>query len=333
MSLVELIVKVLRVKSVELIALLMNTLIMLVFYNLLYENSEVVYPLRLSGFVILVYFIIVTVRYRGFIEKLKESKVSPDYDNLSDNSSEEEILDTISHIHKNYLKEIHTLKQFISDRDNLFSQWIHNMKTSITVIDLACEKSSSHTKDDKQINDIKEENNLLKKNLEEALTVLRLEDFSRDYVLSSCNLRELVNDVVNGKKRDYIYKRVFPKVDIDEDTYVYTDKKWCGYMLEQILSNAIKYSNNKKGSKIEVYEVNNSDTVGLFIKDEGIGITKEDLSRVFEPFFTGSNGRIERSSTGIGLYMVKIIAKKLGHSVEIESVIGVGTQVKIIFNK
>ncbi|MBS4538957.1 sensor histidine kinase [Clostridium sp. D2Q-11] len=333
MSLMELIIKVLRRKSIELIVLLINALLIVLFYNLLYENNEVVYPLMLSGFVILTYFIIATIRYRGFLEKLKESIVSPDYNNVDVNSNEKEILYTISDIHQNYLKEIHTLKQSINDKDNLFSQWIHNMKTSITVISLACEKSTPYTKDNKYIDDIKEENNILKKNLEEALNVLRLEDFSRDYITSSCNLRELVNDVVNNKKRDFIYKGVFPKVDIHERTYVYTDKKWCGYMLDQIISNAIKYSKNAKANKIEIYEKNNIDTIELFIKDEGVGITKEDLSRVFDPFFTGVNGRKERSATGIGLYMVRSIAKKLEHSVEIESEIGVGTQVKIIFNK
>lgn len=333
MYLVELIIKVLRVKSIELIVLLINTILIVVFYSLLYENSEIIYPLMLSGFVILTYFIIVTIKYRGFLAKLEESKVSPDYDNLNVNSNEEEILDTIKDIHKKYLKEIHTLKQSIKDKDSLFSQWIHNMKTSITVIDLACEKSDIDIKNNKYIDDIKEENNMLKKNLEKALNVLRLEDFSRDYVTYSCNLRKLINDAVNAKKRDFIYKGVFPKVDIDKNTFVYTDKKWIGYMLEQILSNAIKYSKSEKRSKIEIYEVNNDNRVELFIKDEGVGIIKEDLSRVFNPFFTGSNGRKERSSTGIGLYMAKIIAKKLGHRIEIESEFGVGTQVKIIFYK
>jgi len=205
------------------------------------------------------------------------------------------------------------------------------MKTSITVIDLACEKDELTNGSNKSIEDIKEENSILKKNLEECLNVLRLDDFSRDYITTSCNLREIVNTVVNSKKRDFIYKGVFPTVSINDDINIYTDKKWCIYMLEQIIANAIKYSEDKKGKKIEIGAVRNSEYIELLIKDEGIGISKEDLPRVFEPFFTGNNGRKERSSTGIGLYMVKIIVKKLGHGISLASQVDNGTEFKIVF--
>lgn len=202
------------------------------------------------------------------------------------------------------------------------------MKTSVTVIGLACEKSSLSIDFKSCINDIEDENNILKKNLEECLNILRVDDFSRDYIINSCNLNELVNIVVNSKKRDFIYKGVYPKVNIDKDIYVYTDRKWFEYMLGQIISNSIKYSNDK----VEISAKNNiNNTIELLIKDNGIGISKEDLPRVFDPFFTGSNGRRERSATGIGLYMVKVISKKLGHSIEIESEFKYGTSVKITF--
>ena len=100
-------------------------------------------------------------------------------------------------------------------------------------------------------------------------------------------------------------------------------------MLEQILSNAIKYSNTSDKIEISAKEFNSK--LELIIKDQGIGIPEEDLPRVFDPFFTGNNGRNERGSTGVGLYMVKAISKKLGHTVEIESPQASGTMVKIIF--
>ena len=326
MSLMELIIKVAKVKFRDLIAFTINTLIILLFYFLFFKDSEIVYPLMLSAFIMVVYFIIEVVKYRGFLEKLNDSKNSPNY-KVSDLSiNEEEVLDTISEIHSNYLKQIYTLNQQISDRNMLFSQWIHNMKTSVTVIGLACEKSKLSMDFKSCIDDIEEENNILKKNLEECLNILRVDDFSRDYIINSCNLNELVNNVVNSKKRDFIYKGVYPKVNIDKDIYVYTDKKWFEYMLGQIISNAIKYSNDK----VEI-SAKNKNTIELLIKDNGIGIVKEDLPRIFDPFFTGSNGRKERSATGIGLYMVKIISKKLGHNIEIESELEYGTSVKITF--
>jgi len=205
------------------------------------------------------------------------------------------------------------------------------MKTSITVIDLACEQNNLVNGNNKYIEDIKEENSTFKKNLEECLNVLRLDDFSRDYITTACNLNDIVNSAVNSKKRDFIYKRVFPTVNIDKDLNVYTDRKWCIYMIEQIISNAIKYSESKSGNKIRISAAKGNEGIELLIKDEGMGITKEDLPRVFEPFFTGSNGRKERSSTGIGLYMVKTISKKLGHSISLNSKVGRGTEFKIIF--
>ncbi|WP_027634406.1 sensor histidine kinase [Clostridium hydrogeniformans] len=331
MYLMELIIKVVRIKARDLIILLINTLVIIMFYYLLFEDSEVIYPLMLSAFVILVYFVIEVIKYKSFQEKLEDSKRSPSYTNSNLSSNEEEVLEAISTIHNEYLNRLHTLNQEIRNRENLFSQWIHNMKTSITVIDLACEHSILSKGNDRYIEDIKEENSNLKKNLEECLNILRLDDFSRDYITTSCNLRELVNSVVSSKKRDFIYKGVFPKVDIDDNISVYTDKKWGSYMLSQIISNSIKYSDANKNNKVEILAINHNNDVELLIIDYGIGIAKEDLPRIFDPFFTGNNGRKERNSSGIGLYMVKIIAEKLGHEIKIESEIGIRTVVKIKF--
>lgn len=331
MYLMELIIKVVKVKRRDLIILILNTLVIILFYYLLFENSEVIYPMMLSGFVIAIYFGIEVMKYKNFEEKLHDSKKSPNYISSYASLREEKILNVISDIHKEYLNRIYTLNQEVSDKDALFSQWIHNMKTSITVIDLACERGVLDSGDNKYIRDIREENNTLKKNLEECLNVLRLDDFSRDYVTDSCNLKVLVNGIVNVRKRDFIYKNVFPKVAIDENVTVYTDKKWCAYMIEQIISNSIKYSSESK--EIKISSMDKEDKIELFIEDYGVGISEEDLPRIFDPFFTGRNGRKDRSATGIGLYMVKIISKKLGHEVQIESKSGAGTKVKITFNK
>lgn len=329
----ELIIKVAQVKSRELTTLIINTLVIVVFYYLLFENSEIIYPLMLSTFVIVIYFIIEVILYKGFQEKLYDSKRSPNYRGSGVSSNEGEILSIISDIHKEYLNRIHTLNQEKNEGEALFSQWIHNMKTSITVIDLACEKSLLDIEKESCILDIKEENTTLKKNLEECLNVLRLDDFSRDYITEHCEMRDLISNTVNLNKRDFIYKGVFPKVSVDENIYVYTDRKWCEYMINQIISNAIKYSDSKCGKVIEISAAINNNMVELIIKDEGIGITKEDLPRIFDPFFTGSNGRKERSATGIGLYMVNSISKKLGHAIEIVSQVNVGTEFKIVFKE
>lgn len=333
MYLMDLIIKVAKNKSRDLTILAINTTVIILFYYLLFENSEVIYPLILSLFVIGIYFVIEVIQYIRFKKILSDSQRSPDYNNTNLSASEEEVLNVIKEIHKDYLDKIYSLKQEVNNKEILFSQWIHNMKTSITVIDLACDKSSIIGEDNQCILDISEENKLLKKNLEECLNVLRIDEFSRDYITNSYNLKELTINCVNSKKRDFIYKGVFPKVDIDENIYVYTDKKWCSYMIEQILSNAIKYSKDKEPKGIEISSVIGEEESELIIKDYGIGIGEEELNRIFDPFYTGENGRKERMATGIGLYMVKLISNKLGHKIKIESEVGEGTTVRIIFMK
>lgn len=328
----DLIVSVAKIKSRDLIVLMINTLVIILFYYLLFDDSEIIYPLMLSIFIISIYFVIEVIKYKNFKEKLLDSKRSPDYSNSDLTYMEEEVLSVVRALHKEYISDITVLKRQISDRDTLFSQWIHNMKTSITVIDLACEKNILNGEENKCITDIQEENRILKKNLEECLNVLRLDDFSRDYMTKNINLKELINYVVNLKKRDFIYKGVFPKVSIDENIYVYTDKKWATYMIEQVINNSIKYSKEKNGDIVEISAKEREEYVELIIKDYGVGIKEEDLPRLFESFYTGNNGRNERSSTGIGLYMVKLISERLGHDINLESVYGEGTVFTIKFN-
>ena len=332
MYLMDLIVSVAKIKSRDLIVLMINTLVIILFYYLLFDDSEIIYPLLLSIFIISIYFIVEVIEYKSFKEKLLDSKRSPDYSNSDLTYMEEEVLGVVRTLHKGYIGDITTLKRQISDRDALFSQWIHNMKTSITVIDLACEKNILNGEENKCITDIQEENKILKKNLEECLNVLRLDDFSRDYITNSISLKELINSVVNSKKRDFIYKGVFPKVSIDENIYVYTDKKWATYMIEQVINNSIKYSKEKNGDIVEISAKEHEEYVELSIQDYGVGIKEEDLPRLFESFYTGNNGRNERSSTGIGLYMVKLISERLGHDINLESVYGEGTVFTIKFN-
>ena len=118
----------------------------------------------------------------------------------------------------------------------------------------------------------------------------------------------------------------------DLDKTVYTDSKWCIFILNQIIQNSIKYS-KKDDKKIEIYSEEKKDSVTLWIKDNGIGIKEKDISRVFEKGFTGENGRlIGKKSTGIGLYLCKKLCDKLDLGIKLDSREGEGTTVKIIFS-
>ena len=111
------------------------------------------------------------------------------------------------------------------------------------------------------------------------------------------------------------------------------ESKWATFIINQIIQNSIKYS-KKEGKKVEIYTKANNENIILYIKDNGIGIKKGEITRVFEKGFTGENGRIiNKKSTGIGLYLCKKLCNKLGLGIELNSEKNIGTEVKIIFPK
>ncbi|MPQ33074.1 HAMP domain-containing histidine kinase [Clostridium estertheticum] len=346
MCLTKLILVVLKKEKAAIIIYLLNTIVLVSFYYLIFNSREIIYPIVVSLFFLMIFIIYKTIEYNNFYISLDEAKKSPNYKGKFDNSVE--VFEVINEIHDNYINKFFKMKNRIKERDTLMAQWVHNMKTSITVIDLASEKGLNHYKRCRNIDgvsseiplknlensdflyDILEENKKLQDNLEETLNLFRLDEFAKDYIPEKVNLRELVNSAVNNKKREFIYSKVFPKVIIDEKYYIYTDKKWSKYMLEQIITNAIKYS-EKENSYVTFSLVEDDNYIILSVEDKGVGIRKEDISRVFEAFFTGSNGRNNKKSSGIGLYMVKLVADELGHKINIKSNVGEGTIVEISY--
>ncbi|MBU3171567.1 sensor histidine kinase [Clostridium estertheticum] len=346
MCLTKLILVVLKKEKAAIIIYLLNTIVLVSFYYLIFNSREIIYPIAVSLFFLMIFIIYKTIEYNNFYISLDEAKISPNYKGKFDNNVE--VFEVINEIHDNYINKFYKMKNRIKERDTLMAQWVHNMKTSITVIDLASEKGLNYYKrcrnapdlsseiplkdleDSDFIYDILEENKKLQDNLEETLNLFRLDEFSKDYIPEKVNLRELVNSAVNNKKREFIYSKVYPRVIIDEKYYIYTDKKWSKYMLEQIITNAIKYS-EKENSYVTFSLLEDDNYITLSVEDKGVGIRKEDISRVFEAFFTGSNGRDNKKSSGIGLYMVKLVADELGHKININSRVGEGTIVEISY--
>ena len=118
----------------------------------------------------------------------------------------------------------------------------------------------------------------------------------------------------------------------DLDNVVSTDSKWIVFILGQIIQNSVKYRNKKSLLNIEVYSEPKKDNTVLYIKDNGIGIKKEEISRVFDNGFTGTNGRLAgKKSTGIGLYLCRNLCEKLGVSINVKSTDGEGTVVSLVF--
>lgn len=313
---------------------LSNFLIALFYYISIGNKIEIMYPACISLFVYTTFIAYRWVTYREFNMKVKKLAVNMNYDIKTYNREEKELVDLVFSIHQNYMEKISSIYLEDKSRKHLLSQWIHNMKTPISVIDLILQKTlKGEVPMKKALEDIKEENICLLEKLEQALNIMRFEDFTEDYIPEEVDLIAAIRQVINRRKNQFIYSKVYPKIDTDEETIlVLSDRKWNEAMLDQIVSNAIKYSKSEEKAKTVHFSFKKEgDKVILSIRDEGIGIPDHDLGRVFNPFFTGDNGRAYVNASGIGLYFCSQVANRLGHDIKVKSKVGEGTEITITY--
>lgn len=200
---------------------------------------------------------------------------------------------------------------------DFYTLWVHQIKTPISAMSVLLQENTSE-----QNTQLLQELFKIERYTELVLGYLRIEDISSDLILCKCNLECIVKQAVKKYAAMFVRKKI--KLELcNLDTNVLTDEKWLIFVVEQILSNSLKYT--KQGS-IKIYS--EEDKI-LVIEDTGIGIASEDIYRVFQKGFTGFNGRMDKKSTGLGLYLCKKILDKLNHKISILSVYGKGTIVKI----
>ncbi|QWI73217.1 sensor histidine kinase (plasmid) [Bacillus mycoides] len=227
--------------------------------------------------------------------------------------------------YRQYQNELQLQERKNNEHLIFMNQWVHQMKTPLSVIELLTQDEI-----DPRFISIVEETDKMKKGLEMALYVARLETFTQDFYVERVLLYKIVSDSVYEHKRFFIRNSVYPEIIVDKSITIESDRKWLQFLIGQIISNAIKYSSGSK-EKIKIKAHEEDKTIVLEISDSGIGIPKQDLQRVFNPFFTGENGRNFKESTGMGLYLVYKITQQLGHNVEIQSEVSMGTTVSITF--
>lgn len=205
--------------------------------------------------------------------------------------------------------------------NDYYTLWAHQIKTPISAMDLllqSAEDSFNHRAE------LRQELFKIKEYVEMVLQYLRLESMAADMVLKEYELLPLIQESVKKYSMIFINKRI--SLDLKEmDCVVLTDKKWLAFCLEQVLSNALKYT---RQGKISIYLADDAEQT-LVIADTGVGIHPEDIDRIFDRGFTGYNGRMDQKSTGIGLYLVKSVLDKLAHPIAVESQLGTGTKIKI----
>jgi signal transduction histidine kinase len=208
-----------------------------------------------------------------------------------------------------------------SDMNEYYTLWAHQIKTPIVAMHLML-----HDDDTDKGRRLSEDLQRIEQYVEMVLGYLRLDSESNDFLFKKYDLDSIVKQAVKKFSTQFIGRKIKLIYEMPEFE-VLTDEKWLLFVIEQVISNALKYTPN---GSIEIYT---ESPKTLCIKDSGIGIAPEDLPRIFEKGYTGCNGRTDKKSSGIGLYLCRRICGKLGHLITAESEVGKGTLVKISFSE
>lgn len=283
------------------------------------EIEAIYYSVMLCSFIELIYICINFINYyKKHIQLYKlQNEISISLENLPSPKTlmEEDYTNLILTLNKEYKTYISKSDIAKSDMIDYYTMWVHQIKTPISAMKLLIQTSESEIS-----SDLSSELFKIEQYVEMVLSYIRLGSNENDFVIKEYDLDNIVRQAIRKYAPLFIRKKI--NLDFQPTTYkVLTDEKWLVFVIEQLLSNAIKYTN--KG-KISIYPLEDKK---LVIEDTGIGISQEDIPRIFDKGFTGYNGRTDKKATGLGLYLCKNILDKLSHKISIESEVGVKTKV------
>lgn len=306
-------------------------IIYVVFYGImLLENqktSAVHYAFSVSLFLCLITGLLFAYRYHKNMNVLREFIYSKPYyhGNLPTPLYGDEMYHRgLLELRDALFAERKENRKFINDTVDYYTVWLHQIKTPISAIKLLLDADDTA------------ENGILRSELfkieayaDMALAYLRLDDKVSDYVIKEYSIDEILRDIIRKHSNQFIIKKLYLNYEGTEAKVV-TDSKWLKLLLEQILSNSIKYT---QSGGVSIWCSQIDGRLEIHISDTGIGISEEDLPRIFDKGYTGYNGRLEEKSTGLGLYLSNKISEKLGCEIEVSSHIGKGSEFTVKFPK
>ena len=262
------------------------------------EMEYVFLGIEILGFILLIYLIVHWFQYQ------KLSDVKDDNERL--------------------VNENKTLKsEMLNQKDDLnayFLMWLHQIKTPMTVSKLLLDKPDENT-----TSKLKMQLMYIEQYINMAINYLKMIDHSTDMDITEVNLDDIIKDLLKKYSLLFIHNHI--SLDYQSSaTYVISDSKWLMILIEQILSNALKYTEN---GKISIQYLEDKHT--LEIKDTGIGIRSEDIPKIFDRGYSGFNGRMNEKSSGLGLYLAKKISEKLNIQIEVESKLSKGSTFRLVF--
>lgn len=298
-------------------------------YNI--REDAVQYAFLLSFLWLLLYGTVSFSRYRKHYQSVCQNEARAGTSGLElpdpENAVEAEY-QYLLHLLEEQKKECES-RERISRQEMMdyYGMWVHQIKTPIAALRVMLQSREEECPADKRGMEL--EVFKIEQYVEMVLCYLRVGDMASDLDFAVCALDSIVKQAIRKYSKMFIMKRI--RLEYRALEYqVLTDEKWLVFVVEQLLSNALKYT--KEGS-ISVYMETHHSRTALVIKDTGIGIRAEDLPRVFERGFTGYNGRNDKKSTGIGLYLCKTIMDRLGHEISMESEPGQGTKVCLYLDR
>ncbi|MBO1305678.1 sensor histidine kinase [Enterococcus sp. 669A] len=271
-------------------------------------------------------------RQRQRIRKLKETMAALDQKNLlaeiagkPRSALEQCYFDLLREANRSMTQQVSDYRRSFEEYQEYIEQWVHDVKTPIAASQLMLENLSLA---DQQKQELLEEWRLVDYYVEQALFYARSGEANKDYLLQEVSLATVVHEAIQKSQRQLIGHGFRIQVEVDEEV-VWMDRKWVLFILTQIINNSIQYRSDNPD--LCFYARKTASGTCLVIRDNGLGISQEELPRIFDKGFTGKKGRIHEKSSGIGLYLCKRLCDKLGLGLSIDSVLGEYTEVMIEF--
>ena len=288
------------------------------FFNSLDMNA-LTYPFCMTGIVGVIFLI---VGYRRTKAKHDQIRMISDFVDVAghlpepSDVTERDLTDLIERLDGVFSERVSSFNNRTKDTDDYYTMWVHQIKTPISAMKL---KLDSMDTDEAAV--IKSQLLRIEQYVEMVLIYRRLESSESDYRFKEAELDEIVREAVRKFRTEFINKHLTLRYEV-EPLKIMTDEKWLTFVIEQLLSNSLKYT-NKGYIRLSV------DDGCLVIEDSGIGILEEDIPRIFDKGYTGYNGRLDKCASGIGLYLCKRICDNLGYKISVSSKVGEGTSVRI----
>ncbi|MBU3092144.1 sensor histidine kinase [Clostridium sp. CF011] len=292
-------------------------------------TSNLLYIIFVSFFMLIIYISIDYYEKSQHIKKLLFVKNSEDKTPILPGPidyKDEIYAQIIQMIYEDFLKITRSTGTDFKENAEFMTAWVHEIKTPITTSKLLIESTGATS------SSLKEELEKIEDYVEKVLYYSRSNNFSEDYILSEVSINKVIKESIKKHSIIFIKKHIKLINNVPETLIIDTDKKWLLFIIDQLVSNSLKYTSN--GGSIIFKHIKATKEVLLIVGDTGIGIKSEDINRLFKKSFTGFNGRNENlKASGMGLYLSQKIAKKLGHYITLESEYGKGTKVIIHFLK